>query len=97
MIYLKSDNNDKVIYQHNMPFDEKYGLGKTQEALEQEGLLVNTLPSEPTVIDRQVAVLYVNPIRWELEDRPLTQEEKLQDMVDAGTMTPEQMAYLLEI
>ena len=96
MIYVRTDEKDLVKFIHHMPFDEKHGLNKTHEELEKEGVLFDRLPDSPDVPFGKQAILYVNPLRWELEDRPLTQEEKLQQMVDDGILTQEQMDDLIQ-
>lgn len=96
MIYIENEKiTGQVIFQHNFPFHEEHGLRKTQEELEQSGMLVESIPERPDEMVGKNLVLYANPLRWEYEDRPLTQEEKLQQMVDAGTITQEQMDDLL--
>ena len=41
------------------------------------------------------SILYANPLRWEYIDIPLTQEEKLNQMVLNGTLTQAQADDLL--
>lgn len=60
MIYVKYNKvTGKEELQHYMPFDEQNGLQKTKEELEQEGLLVESIP-EPLLQVGKQAVLYVN-------------------------------------
>ncbi|WDU84192.1 hypothetical protein [Caloramator sp. Dgby_cultured_2] len=74
-------NKYRVGFIHNFPFHPQHGLGKTQEELEQEGILIEELP-EPQQIEGKIAVLYCNPVTkdvwYEYEDRPLTKEEQLE-------------------
>nr|DAI35523.1 MAG TPA: zipper dimerization domain transcription factor-like protein [Caudoviricetes sp.] len=44
MIYLECNESGAVVYQHFMPFDPIYGLGKTENELKQTGYLVNIVP-----------------------------------------------------
>ncbi len=78
MIFLKYNETGKVNYTHYMPFHEKYGLGKTKEELEQEGVLVDSIP-ESKQIEGKAPILYCNPstkeLWYEYEDIPKTQEE----------------------
>lgn len=78
MAFLKYDEIGRVNYTHYMPFHEKHGLGKSKEELEQEGLLVDSIP-EPQQIEGKSAILYCNPttkeLWYEYEDIPKTQEE----------------------
>lgn len=91
MIYLGEfqqveNNKYKVGYIHYMPFHEKHGLGKTVEELEQEGILVDSIP-EPQQIEGKAPILYCNPetkeLWYEYEDIPKTQEEKQQEEIEA--------------
>lgn len=44
MIYIQTDSHNKVILIYNSPFDEKYGLGKSEEELLATGFLVDFVP-----------------------------------------------------
>ena len=44
MVYIETNENTQVVYQHFMPFDSVYGLGKTEEELLQTGYLVESVP-----------------------------------------------------
>lgn len=44
MIYFTTDSENRVGYTHFRPFDEKYGLHKTEDELRETGYLVETLP-----------------------------------------------------
>ncbi|WP_432408570.1 hypothetical protein [Wukongibacter sp. M2B1] len=83
MIYLEVNDEGFVTFQHNMPFDAKHGLRKTQEQLEQEGILVNSIP-EPEQIEGKQAVLYYDETQglyYQYEDIKL-KEDLQQDMID---------------
>lgn len=91
MIYLyglEKINNDKykVNNIHYRPFDPQYGLGKTQEELEQDGILIESL-TEPEDSPFKSAVLYCNPqtkeVWYEYEDRPLTEQERIEQLEQA--------------
>ncbi|EKX80555.1 hypothetical protein CFSAN001628_005554 [Clostridium botulinum CFSAN001628] len=60
-----------------MPFDSVYGLHKTKEELEQEGILIENIP-EPKYIENKQAIMYWNPadkqIFYEYEDIPNYEE-----------------------
>lgn len=68
---------------HYMPFDSKHGFGKTQAELEQEGILVASIP-EPQQIKGKQAILYCNPstkeLWYEYEDIPITEETKIAEL-----------------
>jgi len=59
MKFIKEENGI-VSFIHNMPFHEKYGLNKTIEELEQEGILVENVPQEPDVEENQLPQLHIN-------------------------------------
>lgn len=63
---------------HYMPFDSVNGLGKTQAQLEQEGILIDSIP-EPQILEGKSPIMYVNPMRkeifYEYIDIPKTKEE----------------------
>lgn len=50
---------------HYMPFDEENGLGKTEDELSQEGILIEELPELET-IENKIPVLYCNPTTKEV-------------------------------
>lgn len=70
---------------HNMPFDETYGLGKTEEELNQTGLLVETLPVRED--NGKNTTLFLNKstkeMYYEYTDFPLTEEEKFEQLSNA--------------
>lgn len=86
MIYVEIINNEIGMTCYK-PFDEKHGLGKTKEELEQTGLVVETLPT-PEQIEGKVANLKYNPttksLYFEYVDilpTPKTEMELLQEKV----------------
>lgn len=81
MIYLKLNQND-VESIHYMPFDKEYGLGKTKEELESEGVLMSSIP-EPENRQGKSAILkysQASGLYYEYADRPLTAEEELDQL-----------------
>ncbi|OAT71865.1 hypothetical protein [Parageobacillus thermoglucosidasius] len=86
--YFEYDRNTgEVTYIHYMPFDEKYGLGKTQEELEQTGVLIDDIPPAPTE-QAPIGKLYVlkyddvsKTLSYVLKDRPLTPQEEMQQRI----------------
>lgn len=93
MIFLKINNETNLVeFTHFMPFDEKHGLKKTKEELEQEGILVEALPEKPEKIENKGIKLYANPLRWEYFD--LTPKEQsfefLRKLVFEGKITEEE-------
>lgn len=81
-----SEGKYRPQYINYVPFHEKHGLGKTQEELEQEGILVDGIP-EPQQIEGKSAILYCNPdtkeLWYEYEDIPLTPEEEQQKKIES--------------
>lgn len=84
MIFLGSLNETDVGkysigFIHYMPFDEENGLGKTEEELLNEGLLIEELPRLEG-IPNKAPILYCNPsireVWYEYVDIPETEEQK---------------------
>lgn len=85
MIFLRVDG-EEVTTIHYMPFDTEHGLNKTAEELEQEGILVDSIP-EPEEVEGKDPVLYCNPetkeLWYEYEDIPKTEEEIQAEKVES--------------
>jgi hypothetical protein len=82
MIFVKVNNENNVVeFVHYHPFDEKYGLGKTVEELQAEGMLVDSIP-EPVAQEGKGHILKYNPsdktFYYEYFDLPKTVEEQLE-------------------
>lgn len=90
-------NKYRVRFIHNFPLHPQYGLGKTQEELEREGILIEELP-EPQQIEGKIAVLYCNPVTkevwYEYEDRSFTKKEQLEEQIKTLQQT---ILELLEV
>lgn len=77
MIFIGLKNND-ITTIHHMPFDTRYGLGKTEEELQQEGLLVEELPQAEEMPGKHAVLKYNGTeIYYEYEDVPLTETERI--------------------
>lgn len=85
MIYLsdfKEVESGKFLvgYKHFYPFDEKIGLGKTIDELEEDGLLVDSLPEFPKKLaENERATLFLganNMLFYEVETKSF---EELED------------------
>lgn len=79
-IYITTDNNNKVMLIHNMPFDSQYGLHQTEQELLKTGYLVDSVPEyDTTTLVDKIPILYYNGTEfyWELVDRPLSKEEEI--------------------
>jgi hypothetical protein len=80
MIYIQTNENNRVSYTHNFPFDEEMGLRKTKAELESEGYLVESVPELEVIDNSKITHLCYTPqsgFYFEYTDRPLSQEEKL--------------------
>ena len=70
---------------HNIPFDETYGLGETEEELNQTGLLVESLPVRED--NGKNATLFINrstkEMHYEYTDAPPTEDEKYEQINEA--------------
>lgn len=81
MIFIKH-NKGFIEFIHHMPFDVKHGLGKTEDELRLEGILVDSIP-EPVEQEGKAAVLKVNTdtqeLFYEYEDlQPTAEDEVMQ-------------------
>lgn len=83
MIHIQLTADGSVGTLHYRPFDPTHGLGKTREELEAEGgVFVDTIP-EPENLPGKAAVLKYSEadgLYYEYEDRPMTQEERVDAM-----------------
>lgn len=78
--FEKDERGLKVTFTHYMPFDQKHGLGKSEQELRQTGALVGNIP-EPEQIEGKIPVLYynadTNSVYYEYEDKPLTEQDRI--------------------
>lgn len=83
MIYIQIDQDNKVLFTHNMPFDEQYGLNKTEQELLLDGYLIDSVPEIP-VVDKKIGSYVYNADTNSLDivysDRPQRQEEKIETL-----------------
>ncbi|WP_144700219.1 hypothetical protein [Fictibacillus phosphorivorans] len=82
MIFIKLDELNHIQLIHHMPFDEKYGLGKTKTELESEGIFVDSIPTPDTSNPKMIPELKYNgsALYYEYIERPLTPEDKIQQL-----------------
>ena len=67
----------KITFTHFMPFDEQYGMGKTEEELLKEGYLIDEIP-DPEQKEGKTAEAHYTPERgyyYEYIDTPPAPEE----------------------
>lgn len=87
MIYLSalekvSGDLYKVNSINYMPFDEVYGLNKTEDELSKNGILVTELPVKQ--YDNKIETLYIDKVtkkmHYEYTDTPPTEDEKFEQV-----------------
>lgn len=78
MIYIEVNENTVVTYQHFMPFDHVYGLGKSEEELRKTGYMVDSIPEyKDEIPEGKFPELYYDgsEFNWVLQDVPPKPEE----------------------
>lgn len=67
-----TDTKEKIGFIHYDPFNEKYGLHKTKEELQKQGVFVDNIPKEEQ--EGKTAELFYNPVTnecfYEYSDAP---------------------------
>ena len=83
MVYIRTDENNMVVFTHNQPFDSVNGMGETREELEKTGYFLDSMPN-PTVVMGQRAIPYYNPethkVTYKYVAVPLSTKERLDTM-----------------
>lgn len=85
MIFIRTEDN-KIVYTHYMPFDETYGLGKTEDELKQDGYLVDTIPGyEGEVPEGKIPEVRYDgeSFSWVMVDKPKSREEDLNETIES--------------
>lgn len=85
MIFIRTEDN-KIVYTHYMPFDETYGLGKTEDELKQDGYLVDTIPGyEGEVPEGKIPEVRYDGenFSWVMVDKPKSREEDLNETIES--------------
>lgn len=95
MIYLKLNGSD-IEFTHFKPFDKVDGLGKTEEELLSDGILVDSIP-EPEPIEGKAPVLKYDGtnLYYEYVDAPLTPEEQTKQEIESLKAQNAQMLLVL--
>lgn len=78
MIYFQTNTIGQLVYIHYKPFDEKYGLHKTEAELLKTGYLVDSLPTYTgEITDGKVPELRYDGSKftWEMVDAPEPEPE----------------------
>lgn len=78
MVFVKINSENRIEFIHHRPFDEKSGLGKTEEELRNMGVLVDSIPQPDTSDPDKIGILKYDGTKlyYEYINRPLSQEEK---------------------
>lgn len=82
MIYIKTDELNKVTTIHYAPFDVKHGMGKTEEELLMDGYLIEAIPDATTTENMQ-AILYYSTEEgcwYEYIDKPKNLQDELKEL-----------------
>lgn len=85
MIFIRTEDN-KIVYTHYIPFDETYGLGKTEDELKQDGYLVDDIPSyEGEVPEGKIPEVRYDgeSFSWVMVDKPKSREEDLNETIES--------------
>lgn len=85
MIFIRTEDN-RIVYTHYMPFDETYGLGKTEDELKQDGYLVDAIPNyEGEVPEGKIPEVRYDGenFSWVMVDKPKSREEETQEKISA--------------
>lgn len=84
MIYIQIDEQGTVMFQHNMPFHEKHGLGKTQSELEAEGYFFDSIPEPEQIAGKSGVLKYseTDGLYYEYVSMPPTQEDLYEQQMD---------------
>lgn len=85
MIFIRTEDN-KIVYTHYMPFDETYGLGKTEDELKQDGYLVDAIPNyEGEVPEGKIPEVRYDGenFSWVMVDKPKSREEDLNETIES--------------
>ncbi|MBS4195322.1 hypothetical protein [Lederbergia citri] len=81
MIYFEVNRNNDVTYIHNMPFDEKYGLGKTEQELRKTGILVESIPEAEQVTGKVPVLKYDGEnLYYDYIDAPISEDERFNQL-----------------
>lgn len=96
MIYLQFDINGYEEIRHFKPFDEVYGLGKTESELQATGVLVEQIP-ELEVDPSKVAYLKYDGtnLYYEYKDAPIVISEQANKDLDELKSQNAQMLFAL--
>jgi len=62
MKFIQTDENGAVQFEHSMPFDSVYGMGKTDAELKEIGYLVTDIPTADTTDANTTAQLFFDKV-----------------------------------
>lgn len=100
MIYIQT-TNEVVTFVHYMPFDETYGMHKTEKELKATGFLVDAIPKyEGEVPDDKIVELHYNGAEFSyvLIDKPKSKtQEKIASLESQLEATNEALLGLMNM
>lgn len=80
MVYIRTDETNRIVYCHRQPFDSVHGMGETKDSLEKTGYFIDEMP-DPKVAIGYRAIPYYNPetkkVTYTYVAAELPNEEKL--------------------
>jgi hypothetical protein len=81
-IKFKSQEDTTIEFIHHIPFDPVYGLDKTEEELNEEGLLVEELPVPESLPGKREVLKYSveRDLYYEYIDNLITPEQEVENM-----------------
>lgn len=96
MIFVKINVDNTIASIHYQPFNEKYGLGMTEDELRLEGILVDSIP-EPEQLEGKVPILKYNGTNlfYEYENVTLSPEEQTKQEIELLKSQNAQMLFAL--
>lgn len=84
--FIRIDENNKVTFMHNLPFDATHGMKKTREQLLEEGKLVTEIATPENIEGKYAVAMYdpdTNSVYYVYEDAPLTDSQRIDMIEDA--------------
>lgn len=94
-----TEGKSLVTFIHYQPFDEQHGLGKTQNELQQEGVLVDSIPAAEQ--NGKTAHLFINPetrdMWYEYTEATKPVEDQIEELKQQNATMQETINYLLGI
>ena len=97
MIYIKTNSEGLVTLQHNFPFHPRFGLGKTEEELLQEGFLVDGVPLPEYADDKNPILYYKDGVFNYVYEEIAIQKTDMEIMQEENLALKNSLADLWEV